>query len=748
MIGKRYKFACLFLCTALTATSLMAAGCDKNSEEKTGTSGNESIEVDITSVSETAETSEEQETEEVEKTADPDEILARATELGLTEEDLRGKYDLFLKFDDVVTKNPELGDFRGFVYVLFPLIADHLEAENEEYFFDKLQRLTIKEETGSTQYVPETNTLIVGKSVVMIGNEKTRALNIVHTLMHFVDYSIDGDTSIACLMEDGSIRDMSEVAESEKGQIVKELNNPIFFEGGAVLNECKYYSYATSAFAKYSETVFMTGFEYIFGSEKLDEVFFDHNTSYKLTQVLSENGFTNEEIVRFFNGSEAFVSMSDPEYAAEDMMSPQEALIRLYENNRDTDYKEDKIFMDIISLVYYDKLASCPADHDPISELYYADQIVGWEKELAKKFNVDEDSAILNSYPMPIFIDGEIKATSLLRIFNSEEEQKAWVMDYSFDSNDSVNYEVIDVNWIPENPVVKLNVEVGSDAIELIDFYTVDNSAAHDQTVTGTNGALTDLYDSACEIGSKYGVHIWFDDLVPAGVLPEGASTADHDKIENALEKIGKVLELYPENYFDQLLFEYYSGFAICIYDGENIDSCRTSFVDGSYFMTVFVNVNASEVVGYSGAEDLRAEDFSSVDPITAQLVCDIWNCTEKFVSNHNAHFNTQSFNDDSWNDCNPKSYMYPNNEDDSFMSVVDTEENQPYFVRREAMVSAENDRLLTYEYVMLATLSGNDTSSLSDECKAKLFELSRGIRAVFDSTEWPDDLGWENIYS
>ena len=91
---------------------------------------------------------------------------------------------------------------------------------------------------------------------------------------------------------------------------------------------------------------------------------------------------------------------------------------------------------------------------------------------------------------------------------------------------------------------------------------------------------------------------------------------------------------------------------------------------------------------------------------------------------------------------------MYPNNEDDSFMSVVDTEENQPYFVRREAMASAENDRLLTYEYVMLATLSGNDTSSLSDECKAKLFELSRGIRAVFDSTEWPDDLGWENIYS
>ena len=747
MIGKRYKVACLFLCAALTATTLMTVGCDNNSEEKTGTSGNESIEVDITSITETSETSEDQEPQETKKTADQDEILARATELGFTEEDLRGKYDLFMRFDDVVSKNPELGDFRGFVYVIFPVIADNLKEENEEYFFDKLQRLTIKEETGSTRYDPETNTLIVGNQVVMISNENNRALNIVHTLMHFVDYSIDGDTSIACLMEDGSIRDMSEVAESEKGQIVKELDNPIFFEGGAVLNECKYYSYATTAFAKYSETVFMTGFEYIFGSEKLDEVFFDHNTSYKLTQVLSENGFTNEEIVRFFNGSEAFVSMSDPEYAAEDMMSPQEALIRLYENNRDTDYKEDKIFMDIISLVYYDKLASCPADHDPFSELYFADQIVGWEKELAKKYGAEEDHAMLTSYPMPIFIDGEIKATSLLRLVDTDD-QKAWVMDYSFDPNDNVSYEVIDVNWIPEYPVVKLNVEVGSDAIELIDFYTVDNSYAHDQTVTGTNGALTDLYDTACEIGSKYGVHIWFDDLVPAGVLPEGASTADHDKISNALDKINKVLELYPENYFDQLLFEYYSGLSICLYDGEAMDSCRSVFVDGSYYMTIFVNVSASEVVGYSGAEDLRSETFSSVDPITAQLVCDIWKCTEKFVDNHNAHFKTQSVNDDSWNDCNPMNYEYPNSEDDNFLAVVDTEENQPYFISRKAMASAENDRLLTYEYVMLATLSGQDTSSLSDELKAKLFELSRGIRAVFDSTEWPDDLGWENIYS
>ena len=95
-----------------------------------------------------------------------DEALARAYQLGIPESDLREKYDLFLKYCDIVDKNAALFEFRGYVYHLFPIVADNLKCENEEYFFNQLANLNFVIEpidgNAAASYAPWANQVTVG----------------------------------------------------------------------------------------------------------------------------------------------------------------------------------------------------------------------------------------------------------------------------------------------------------------------------------------------------------------------------------------------------------------------------------------------------------------------------------------------------------------------------------------------------------------------------------------------------------
>ena len=52
--------------------------------------------------------------------------------------------------------------------------------------------------------------------------------------------------------------------------------------------------------------------------------------------------------------------------------------------------------------------------------------------------------------------------------------------------------------------------------------------------------------------------------------------------------------------------------------------------------------------------------------------------------------------------------------------------------------------RHLLYEYLMLSALTGKKAIELTPEQKAKVQELSNGLRKVFDTDKWPAQTAWE----
>ena len=75
---------------------------------------------------------------------------------------------------------------------------------------------------------------------------------------------------------------------------------------------------------------------------------------------------------------------------------------------------------------------------------------------------------------------------------------------------------------------------------------------------------------------------------------------------------------------------------------------------------------------------------------------------------------------------------------------VVKEDVKMDYFISVEAVTSADVDRHLLYEYLMLSALTGKRAIELTPEQKAKVQELSNGLRKVFDTVKWPAQTAWE----
>jgi hypothetical protein len=114
----------------------------------------------VTTSSETSETSES--TTETEP-LDPkkQEAIEAAKAHGLTEEDLGGEYEIFLKFQEALEENTAVGEYKEFIYRIFPAIAYASEYVDDSYFFQRVSSLSITkdelEDSINGQYNSENN---------------------------------------------------------------------------------------------------------------------------------------------------------------------------------------------------------------------------------------------------------------------------------------------------------------------------------------------------------------------------------------------------------------------------------------------------------------------------------------------------------------------------------------------------------------------------------------------------------------
>ena len=797
MVMKKFRgmirqAACLLLVVAMLCTPALLSGCkDKQTEETKKSSRTKAAAEEESDEGENDEDSnggsdddddasgngsgsgttdgtetetEPEEEEEEDPWAEPEEELSEeetrdlaleiAGKVGLSEEDLHGQYALFLRYAGSVSSNAELHEFNCYLYRIFPIIADHIKPENEDYFLKKVRELEfhiIETEDFWGGFSPWSNTIEIGINQFKDSTPGVQATGLYHELMHFVDSFIDGPTTTIVLMDDGSFADSSAFDEEELWDM-SLLDASYWSEGGSEKYYAQYFSHAPETGAYEVAEQFLVGLEYIFGSELVDDIFFSHDTDAKFIALLEENGFSHEEIIKLYHVMDKMLDREkiDPDSAAEEFLDPQETLIRLYINNIGPDFESDAIFCRILATMEDDVLKNIPSEYRDFTNTLHRfspDKEQELLRQIRKENGFSSEGMNFTLPPSPLLVDGEYKLVG--NFFIHEDGvllTRTTVMDYDFETNELISFEVYD-DFIPEKLFERLPSDDSPEAQELVEGLLCDNSAAHSQTVKITKGPLKDLYQRAVDIGNQYGVYIWFGGMTPDGVLfAEDTKAVDHTSVSAALDSIEAVLAQYPEGYFDQLTFNTYSGIAICLYDGNfEYGFPSTAFVRNTNYLMLYVNTYRETYIGDPvDANNIMSESFDSIDYYAAQLICDIWRMSEKVMTARNSFFDRSTFTEDSWQALNPSGFEYLlsslTDEIEAYAAEVDLQ----YFLCMEAISFADVDRAITYLYLMYSGMTGSFPIEMTPECLAKAEYLCSELRFYFGTDAWPETTTWE----
>lgn len=747
-----------FLFSGCSGTSDVTEGSSESSSTEDTTVTEITKETDQTKES-TTETKQAEQTEQTEPSSGTSEItdeeaeseaLKTAADAGLDKEDLRGRYALFLEYTGVIEGNPGLSDHKHYLYRFFPLVADHLKDEKKDLFLGKLAALSISDvdtDQYAGGYESFSNSITIANDTKKYWGADYYSLVIFHETMHFMDAWLDDQVGNVYYMKDGTFKFVSYDEENSifEEDMVKSYSVPYFSEGGAEKYKTQYFTYASTDPTP-AGLEFLTGIEYIFGKDTVDELYFSRDTGYRFVELLSDNGFATEDIVRLLNTIDTDEVMKD----GKTFMDPREALIRLYINKIGPDYDKDKKFGRIIGSMSKPIINKIPTSYKKYikkqTRYSSADQ-AKLRRMISKKMGRD---ANLECAPYTIFMDGELKfaVEALTYDKNNKPQYTPVVIDYDFEK-DSVLGIDIRKDWVPSElpDMRKIESEDSDEGRAFRKTLTRDNSAAHEQVVTGSDPELAEAYQKAQDLGNRYGIYFWFADLTPDGVLKDKNGKAlIPESILKTLDEIEKVLSLYPEDFFEQLMVEYYSKIAICLYSGGNETGNNGSvLIDGKNILVLYVSTVNYGVEGYLGGYSVYKR-FPDATALEAKLFCNIWSMMERVITERNRHFKKPCWSKSLWSAMNPKGFKYLNMDYDYEEKLAKLVKNtkMEYFLCNEALLSSSNDRALIYEYMMLRALHGPSEPGIEDGCRAKVLKIAEIIRSEFDTSSWPDKTSWE----
>lgn len=377
------------------------------------------------------------------------EAVATASEHGLTEESLKGKYALFLRFAETIDGNTKLNGYEDIVYALFPMIANQLNPEREGHILARLRTLSINIGDMNMglvgEYYQSQNYVNMNRKY-KYATHLSYTASLFHELVHFTDTNIDGEIESVRFCENGVFPQLDPEGAILSGR--DRVHSGSFIkEGGAELYTAKYFSKATHA---YTSTVqFFTGFEHIFGSETLDDIFFSHDSAYLFAKLLADNGFTNDEIWNFYETMDSITYNTQP---PTQYLRPEDVLIRLYVNTIGPDYLDDAIFCHILRCIYD---SYYPFDLIPSA---YEAELEGLQKDSSWALNwfysivadlPDLPPLSINDTPLRgIYLDGKYYLTALATVQISDQESlylQALIVDYDFDAWHARSFEIYDI---------------------------------------------------------------------------------------------------------------------------------------------------------------------------------------------------------------------------------------------------------------------------------------------------------------
>jgi len=707
--------------------------------------------------------------------------IAKAEETGMKETDLRGQYDLFLRYCEKVDQNPSLNEFRGFVYTIFPVVADHLKPENEELFLEKIRTLKIEfAATGFSNdgtYSDWDNTIEISLRNAGMTDDYY-ASTVYHELMHFVDAWVDGEQSGIWVNEKGEFRDSETMSDDDFGNAGGQyLSSSFITEGGAELFTAKYFTYSTRTY--YVPVTFLTGLEYIYGSETLDSLFFSHNSGAEFAKLMQDAGFTNEEIV------DIAYSLARDTYGEgiegyKKYRRPEDSLIRIYEKVKGPDYQNDRAFLFILDQLHCNCWSAEESEHQEFLDKLMEDPEFSMDYTSRLTDNLDPNTEYTYNFcrPQPIYLDGKYylseNAESRTPGQDASFAYGKLMLEYDFSSQKVLSYDFREP-FTPAHVPTLLDNENSSEAKERVDSLKRDNSAAHEQKDRyGKIDELKPLYDRAMEIGNKYGVYIYIADLVPEEGVQEGINQlTDAEQIASALDRIDAVLGQYPEGFFDQLAYGHYDGTCIYVYDDDYGAIAQETVFDGDknwFPIRLQIRHFTLDFEDLALTEKADGNEGTASSPVVLgelehELIRQIYTITEKHIRSYCENFEIPFFSERIWNGYNEDYFEYPGFPDRDELAQL-YEYHHDYFVTANALKDPYSDRQILFDRVMSEAFyhevcgdyeystekKAHDNIDSVKDLNAPLAKkawikadfLAQAIRHTFDTTGWPEQTIWE----
>ena len=436
---KRTQWTALLLLLCLL-TGLLS-GCAKRSPEPMTQATETTTEAPETTTGELPETT----TEAPETTTEAPETTTEAPET-TTE---APEEALYARFSEVLEANDKLGDYREFVYNIFPVIADNMEYLDEEYFFSALAKLSISvadlDDSKNGEFWFGSKELYLNET--MLQEKPYIALHaLFHELMHFVDYSINGDPEPVYLLDGKHLhlqeayalspQDYSRAIFCEDAQVVTE--------GGAELFAAKYYGGAPNAY--FPSVTFLTGLEYILGEDYINALFLRWDSDGLLEELFLEMGYTQEEYQRVAGWLNS-LTRGDLYSIPENPVSLEDVLIDVYEYKLGDGWREDAGFLYILKclngIALDDWKNSKHADFLETIEFKSFPQYEAFQGKLFSEAKEVQDLDVLP--PTPFMRDGKLLlgAFATLKDPQTGEEYHGTVtFDYDFETETLRSYEI------------------------------------------------------------------------------------------------------------------------------------------------------------------------------------------------------------------------------------------------------------------------------------------------------------------
>jgi len=382
---------------------------------------------------------------------DPD--RARAVKLagqhGLTETDLNGQYSLFLKFSNTIEGNRELGDYREYVYRIFPIVAKRADYMQEGYFFYMLSTLHIRMEDIDELYASlyeHTNEILISE-YYMKKYDWVLPYLIYHELIHFLDWSINGMKDAVFVIDEEHFRatDYWSLPYEKKSEGHYCENTFWLTEGGAEYFAAKYYTGVTTSYT--DAVVFLAGIEYIMGEEYMEHLFFSWDTDAVCEELFLNTGYSKAqyeirmELMDYTTRSFRYEEEKEYTFSICDM------LIDLYEYYKEGDWKEDKQFLAILRNLL-------GVDQEKWKNSKYADFVGTIVFQSESQFNkykktyvkgISEKPKFDPDYPRIFMRDGKIYEGVLADLTDpvtGEKYTASIIYEMDYENDERIGYEI------------------------------------------------------------------------------------------------------------------------------------------------------------------------------------------------------------------------------------------------------------------------------------------------------------------